>query len=533
MLISANLAGKLGAHIYMADCKVDEVCHEKIVFEHSASREMMLDALDYCKSYIQQHDLMLVGGMAIDLALRSIGQQLYADNSLPDYDFYSPTFHIDAYAIAEELAKKYDGVNAINAFHTSTMRVRIHSGEVADITYVPPKVLATIPFITFQGLRIVHPHYQMIDQHRALSMPFENPPLETVFSRWKKDVERFDIIRTAFPVSSNELLCRSGSKCTGGTKPEAAPVITATRRIVVTYEILSSQCLSGYASLLFWFSQAATDGYDMPSDAPKWLLSYDRGIDGITVELPTDVLFSILSDDFREVLVRAKPQDITYYRPLLDKLQQRVVSTLQFGAPTDKKQTAPNFEIFDNRGSMRSAFFPRGTTNMVDKCSEASAAADVNVDGGVGVQPVAAGFALGSEELQAPYAVSNLQEVLGYLLTQGILRCDRRALEIYVLTLDLLLWAAAGYREPGDKFAKYLPTVTTFGKYNVYEGRILSRTNLDVNIYGATRTLFTPRRAYLDRGGKVKASARDFKPESSPLFLFDGTKTEPFEPREI
>ena len=48
------------------------------------------DALTIVKQFIISNDLILVGGMAIDFALKLKGDQIYTDDQLPDYDFDSP-----------------------------------------------------------------------------------------------------------------------------------------------------------------------------------------------------------------------------------------------------------------------------------------------------------------------------------------------------------------------------------------------------------------------------------------------------------
>ena len=175
---------------------------EVILFNHNFQKDTLDKALDYVKDYIKKHKLILVGGQAIDYALRKKKSKLYDDNHLVDLDFYS-SYHVkDAYDIGEALSDMFpDGnVSVINALHTSTMRVRINFQEVADITYVPEVLYKKLPTIMYDGYRIIHPHYQMIDQHRSLSLPFENPPFETALHRWKKDIVRYHLLKKFYPI---------------------------------------------------------------------------------------------------------------------------------------------------------------------------------------------------------------------------------------------------------------------------------------------------------------------------------------------
>jgi hypothetical protein len=179
--------------------------YETLLFENDFQKNIIEDCLNVVKQFILDRQRILVGGMAIDFALRLKGDKLYNDNKLPDYDFWSPEFHKDAYDLADILANKYDKVSAINAQHISTMRVRVNFVVVADITYCPENLYIKTKTLSYNGIRFIHPHYQMIDQHRALSLPYENPPRETIIGkRWKNDIERFEMLYKYYKIVDNE-----------------------------------------------------------------------------------------------------------------------------------------------------------------------------------------------------------------------------------------------------------------------------------------------------------------------------------------
>ena len=134
--------------------------------------------------------------MSIDFALKLKQHDgIYKDDILPDYDFYSHQHFKDAYDLAQWLNRLgFKNISVINAMHPSTMKVRINFITIADITYIPKVILDNIPFLKYKGFHIVHPHYQMIDQHRSLSYPYENAPRETIMNRMKKDMKRYDLL---------------------------------------------------------------------------------------------------------------------------------------------------------------------------------------------------------------------------------------------------------------------------------------------------------------------------------------------------
>ena len=137
-----------------------------------------------------------------DLALKKKGSRLYYDNVLPDYDFYSSDYHNTAYDIGKILCEMgMENISVINASHSTTMRVRVHYVEIADITYIPENIYKKIPTIkNIDGILIEHPHFKMINIHRALSYPFQDSPYEVILHRYKKDITRFDLLYENYPV---------------------------------------------------------------------------------------------------------------------------------------------------------------------------------------------------------------------------------------------------------------------------------------------------------------------------------------------
>lgn len=58
------------------------------------------------------------------LKMRLVGDNIYTDNQMPDYDFYSPNHAADAYELAAILCKEgFKNTSCINAMHITTMMV--------------------------------------------------------------------------------------------------------------------------------------------------------------------------------------------------------------------------------------------------------------------------------------------------------------------------------------------------------------------------------------------------------------------------
>ena len=176
--------------------------YEQILYTHSNSYVYISKGLTIVETYIKKNKFKIYGGMAIDLALKKMKHiGIYPPDTIPDYDFYSNDSINDGNKLG--LILKHDdmpNISVINAIHKSTRRIRIQLETVADITYMPNDIYSHIPTLTHMGFVFVHPHYQMIDMHRAMNYIFENPPDEVFNHRIKKDMCRYSLLKSVYPV---------------------------------------------------------------------------------------------------------------------------------------------------------------------------------------------------------------------------------------------------------------------------------------------------------------------------------------------
>lgn len=176
--------------------------YETLLITRSDNYKYVKPALEYVGDFVKGKKRILYGGTAINMALKKAGAEgIYSDEDIPDYDFYSPESVEDSIELADILHEKsLPNISAINGMHQITRRVRTNFVNVADISYVPANIYDKIPTLEYEGFRICHPHYQMIDQHRSLSYPLENPPLEPVNFRMKKDITRYQKLVNEYPI---------------------------------------------------------------------------------------------------------------------------------------------------------------------------------------------------------------------------------------------------------------------------------------------------------------------------------------------
>ena len=466
---------------------IDKDDYEDVLFQHDFQRDLILSCLKLVENYIRENKLILVGGMAIDYALQTKGKKLYSKNKLPDYDFYSPKFHLDAYKIGELVSKLTPGVSVIRGLHASTMRVRVNFIPVADVTYMPPTIFDRVPTFNHQGLTIAHPFFLMIDQHRALSLPFENPPKETIVGRWKKDILRLDMMQSEFKLGITKM-----KNCSIDCK-SYEPVKIKLRKVSISKKVLLGNCLSGYIAILYWLDKAINDKLIDKDDVIELGSIKIKG-DHIEASIPDDQFITIVSDDYEKTIVNIKDNQhadknidsnsIQYYNAITDKIPRRV----QIG----------DYEIIDNKGRLLS----------------------VHIDG--------------------KYTISCMQDILNYTLTWSVLTQERRSsINAYIACVKTLNLAAK-HALNKDSFNVYLPNVNSiYGDSNWSESFLLQLEDANEALNGSIRDkniktiIKTPKNAYFDNGKKLTEEHLSFNIQASPLYNYDGSTCGKFTPREL
>ncbi len=284
--------------------KINIKDYEDIDMINSIWYKDIIKSLEITEKFIINNKLILVGGLAIHYSLILKGQQgIYGKDKLPDWDCVSPQHQKYAYELAMKLCKMgISHTNAIQGLHLSTMRTRIFLGiETMDISYNPKNAYDIIckHSLTYKNnLKIIHPHFQLLDIHRALSLPYENEPLYSIGHRWAKDMKRFDLLYNAYPI------------------PKESKVELTT--ITFPRHITNDSCISGIVGLAYWIDKAHKLKLDL--DAPSLDFKIDKNT--ITCLFPDieNVDIVLFSDDYTKL----KINEVKYFQSLLHKMPERV-----------------------------------------------------------------------------------------------------------------------------------------------------------------------------------------------------------------
>lgn len=473
---------------FIKDTKV----YEKIVQKHSVYTKLILDGLDVVARFIKDNNHILVGGQAIDYAMRLKGEKLYEDDAIPDLDIVAPNFHEVAYELANMLtARGFTHITVINGLHPSTMKVRVSFNILCDITYMPSKLYNRLPLLEYKGFKLVHPSFQFIDQHRALSYPYENAPWYTVLHRLEKDIKRHDILIELYPYGVD---CPS---CIGHS-------ITCNECSYPT-QLFSGHCLGGYVALAYWLNKAQSLGF-VPG---KLLIPFD-GTEiteaHITVSLPKLFCLSIWTDDYEAAIKAVTSEDdkstlIKYKHSVLEKIPRRIL----IRSNNKKSKDGICKEIVDNKGCLLTAH-------------KAFEALDV--------------------------WFTNLQHVQCYASTMAWLcaKTDPKKASayrlMYGLAAKIVEWAALEFIKDAnrDQYRPFLPTHEVYGKYLWSHRYRLNRMQLKTKLSGLIFERPLPKQAFPKPGQiiNIEESQYRYDPCKCEFMCTDGsTSNRPFEPIEL
>jgi hypothetical protein len=295
--------------------KFEDIAEKASVYYNEVDR-----ALAVVRDYIRNKDRILYGGMAIDLSLKLSGHKgIYADDAIPDFDFMSPEYYNDSNELANILFdKKFDNVSAIHAIHLTSRRVRVNFIPVADITYIPRNIYEQIPTLVIpdgilKDIRIVHPDFQRLDMYRAICTPFEKPPGEVILQRTRKDMKRFRMLNTQYPIVTPKL------------------EIPATTKLVIPKKYLDGLVIGGSIAYGMFCKLSGMGCMNLDIDKKNITLQYPLG---------WNILANIITDDFStivDILENDTGKTAVYKNKYLDDLRPRTI-------------IVDRYEIYDNYG---------------------------------------------------------------------------------------------------------------------------------------------------------------------------------------
>lgn len=238
--------------------EIDAGAHDKITLKHDRAYPSLLLAIDIVRDFIRSRGCILYGGIAIDYALRLRGDKIYEDDAFPDFDFLSPNHVETVRELLTILNAKITGerVYSFNAMYPRTIRISVGNGNwIADVSYAAKEIYDKIPTLTYDGMRVVHPHHQFTDLHSSMTFPYDGPPREVVLARWAKDVKRYNKLYALYPLPD-------APAAPGAPMQELAPLAR---------DILSRAALTGFAAYSVYYDWFAKHHPDILKGELAWI----------------------------------------------------------------------------------------------------------------------------------------------------------------------------------------------------------------------------------------------------------------------
>ena len=174
-----------------------DITDEYILFKYNFLQKDIINAINIVKNYIIENKLLIVGGTAIDYALRLKNDKIYNEEyQIPDFDIISPNNVDHANKIGLILCNaNFNNISIIPAIHNTTVRVQLLGYTVFDSTFMPNKLYNKIPKIKYKNFQIIDPLFQKINQYMSMSFLFRNNGINyNISDRLIKDYDRFSKI---------------------------------------------------------------------------------------------------------------------------------------------------------------------------------------------------------------------------------------------------------------------------------------------------------------------------------------------------
>jgi hypothetical protein len=152
--------------------------------------------IEVVERFLRKKHRVCYGGQAIN-SLLSKERKFYDEKySIPDYDFFTPSYKEDAEELISELKKEgFTDVHMKYSMHEGTVKILMNFVPVADCTDMPPalfKILQERAKVV-NGISFTDPEFLRMMMYVELSRP------RGEVERWKKVYERLVLLNAEYP----------------------------------------------------------------------------------------------------------------------------------------------------------------------------------------------------------------------------------------------------------------------------------------------------------------------------------------------
>lgn len=187
--------------------KLNSILKKKTADDKKKNFNKYIEFFNITKRFIQEKNLILYGGLALNLSLPE-SKRFYGKYELPDYDFFSPSARVHAKELADRFKHLgYSYIEVRPGLHRETFKVFVEMIQVADITDIPRKVFQKLHQQSADEKQIIinnNPDLDIVIAPLAflrLAMHIELSRPEGYIERWPKVYKRMKLFYSMYPVS--------------------------------------------------------------------------------------------------------------------------------------------------------------------------------------------------------------------------------------------------------------------------------------------------------------------------------------------
>jgi hypothetical protein len=265
-----------------------EVAQDKIDYD-AAHDDNVIRAIEIVEHFLRKKHRLCYGGQAINAHLPDKYKFYNPENSIPDYDFFTPQQDKDIVMIVKDLKKAgFTEISAREGIHKGTVKIYVDYIPVADITSIDPKLYRILSKREFKtdGISYLDANTLRMLMYLELSRP------RGEVGRWSKVFERLSLF--------NEFI--SCKPCKISNKDEEFNIKHV--QFTINYIIKNKRIFAGADLLDFYHKTLHTKKVNT-----KWLISNKKPIIFFSNEFEKDS--EILKSEF--VLNKDRPITIKSY----------------------------------------------------------------------------------------------------------------------------------------------------------------------------------------------------------------------------
>uniref|UniRef100_A0A6C0L7S0 Poly(A) polymerase catalytic subunit domain-containing protein n=1 Tax=viral metagenome TaxID=1070528 RepID=A0A6C0L7S0_9ZZZZ len=228
--------------------------------------------IEVVERFLRKKRRVCYGGQAIN-SLLSKGRKFYDEKySIPDYDFFTPSYKEDADELIAELKKEgFTEVHMKYSMHEGTIKILMNFVPVADCTDMHPSLFKIIQSRAkvVDGICFTDPEFLRMMMYLELSHP------RGEVDRWKKVYERLVLLNTEYPPTTCTDPIRVPTNVTKQERSTVLELVAKRKRVLVGPECIALMDLAGQAKIsaeklvsmdgpvIFMSPQASVDGEDI------------------------------------------------------------------------------------------------------------------------------------------------------------------------------------------------------------------------------------------------------------------------------